>query len=109
MVSFLLTSIRHIFYRHASHLSEAGGGAFDGDLAAVVDGGPDADALAGHEASPVQFQTADDRTGAQTAHPELVLHLTVKRLLSASWETLVDMHYRTLCGNECDIWCCPLA
>ena len=65
----------------SSHLSQAGRGLFDGDLALVVDAGPDADALSGHEAAPVQLHTTDDRTRAQTAHAELVLHLTVKRLL----------------------------
>ena len=64
-----------------SHLCEAGGGLLDGDLALVVDAGPNADTLAGDESTPLQLQAAEDWTGAQTAHAELMLHLAVERLL----------------------------
>ena len=63
------------------YLCEGAPGALDGDLALVVDGGPDVDGLAGHVAAPVEPDPAGDGAGGQAGHPQLVLDLTVERLL----------------------------
>ena len=67
-----------------THLGEAAPGPLDGDLALVVDGGPDVDGLAGHVAAPVQPHPAGDRARGQAGHAQLVLDLTVERLLKIS-------------------------
>ena len=64
-----------------SHLCEAAPGPLDGDLALVVDGGPDVDGLAGHVAAAVQAHAARDRARGQARHAQLVLDLAVERLL----------------------------
>ena len=64
-----------------AHLCEAAPGPLDGDLALVVDGGPDVDGLAGHVAAAVQAHAARDRPRGQTRHAQLVLDLAVERLL----------------------------
>ena len=64
-----------------THLGKAAPGPLDGDLALVVDGGPDVDGLAGHVAAPVEPDPAGDGAGGQAGHPQLVLDLTVERLL----------------------------
>ena len=51
-----------------THLREAAPGPLDGDLALVVDGGPDVDGLAGHVASPVEPDPAGDRAGGEAGH-----------------------------------------
>ena len=64
-----------------THLCEAAPGPLDGDLALVVDGGPDVDGLAGHVAAAVQAHAARDRARGQARHAQLVLDLAVERLL----------------------------
>ena len=64
-----------------THLCEAAPGPLDGDLALVVDGGPDVDGLAGHVTSSVQPHTTRDWARGETRHAQLVLYLTVERLL----------------------------
>ena len=67
-----------------THLCKAAPGPLDGDLALVVDGGPDVDGLAGHVAAPVQPHATRDRAGGEAGHAQLVLDLTVERLLKIS-------------------------
>ena len=67
-----------------THLCEAAPGPLDGDLALVVDGGPDVDRLAGDVAAPVQPHPTRDRARGEAGHAKLVLDLTVKRLLKIS-------------------------
>ena len=74
----------HSLYSLITHLREAAPGPLDGDLALVVDGGPDVDGLAGHVASPVQPDPAGDRARSETGHAQLVLDLAVERLLKIS-------------------------
>ena len=62
-------------------LSQTAPGPLDGDLALVVDGGPDVDGLPRHVASPVQPDPAGDWPRGQAGHTQLVLYLTVERLL----------------------------
>ena len=76
--------ISHCALVTLSHLCEAAPGPLDGDLALVVDGGPDVDRLAGHVAAPVQPHPTRDRPGGEAGHPQLVLDLTVERLLKIS-------------------------
>ena len=75
-----------------TYLAETGGRLLDGDPALVVDGGPDADGLSGHVASPVQPYPAMDGAGCQAREAQLVLDLAVERLLSKGIEgvRLVD-------------------
>ena len=68
-----------------AHLCEAAPGPLDGDLALVVDGGPDVDGLAGHVAAAVQAHAARDRPRGQTRHAQLVLDLAVERLLKQKY------------------------
>ena len=74
----------HSLYSLITHLGEAAPGPLDGDLALVVDGGPDVDRLAGHVAAPVQPHPAGDRARGEAGHAQLVLDLTVERLLKIS-------------------------
>ncbi len=74
----------HSLYSLITHLREAAPGPLDGDLALVVDGGPDVDGLAGHVAAPVQPDPAGDRARGEAGHAQLVLDLTVERLLKIS-------------------------
>ena len=74
----------HSLYSLITHLREAASGPLDGDLALVVDGGPDVDGLAGHVAAPVQPDPAGDRARGEAGHAQLVLDLTVERLLKIS-------------------------
>ena len=71
----------HSLYSLITHLREAAPGPLDGDLALVVDGGPDVDGLAGHVAAAVQAHAARDRARGQARHAQLVLDLAVERLL----------------------------
>ena len=83
-----MSSCTHLISHSAlvtlTHLCEAAPGPLDGDLALVVDGGPDVDRLAGHVAAPVQPHPTRDRPGGEAGHPQLVLDLTVERLLKIS-------------------------
>ena len=67
-----------------THLCEAAPGPLDGDLALVVDGGPDVDGLTRHVASSVQPHATRDWACGETRHAQLVLYLTVERLLKIS-------------------------
>ncbi len=53
----------------------------DGDFAVVGDRGPDGDGLSGHVASAVESDSAGDRAGSHARQTDLVLDLTVERLL----------------------------
>ena len=74
----------HSLYSLITHLGEAAPGPLDGDLALVVDSGPDVYGLAGHVAAPVQPHPAGDRARGEAGHAQLVLDLTVERLLKIS-------------------------
>ena len=74
-------SVVEVFLFAVTHLCEAAPGPLDGDLALVVDGGPDVDGLAGHVAAAVQAHAARDRARGQARHAQLVLDLAVERLL----------------------------
>ena len=78
---FLFLAYINLNQSAVSHLCEAAPGPLDGDLALVVDGGPDVDGLAGHVAAAVQAHAARDRARGQARHAQLVLDLAVERLL----------------------------
>ena len=67
-----------------THLGKAAPGPLDGDLALVVDGGPDVDGLARHVAASVQPHANCDRARGETRHAQFVLYLAVERLLKMS-------------------------
>ena len=71
----------HSLYSLITHLREAAPGPLDGDLALVVDGGPDVDGLPGHVASPVQPDPAGDGARGEAGHAQLVFYLAVEGLL----------------------------
>ena len=54
---------------------------FDCNFAVVCDCGPDADGLPGDVATSVQPDPTRDRTGRHAGQPDLVLNLTMERLL----------------------------
>ena len=58
----------------------------DGDFAVVGDGGPDGDGLARNVTSSVETDSTSHRTGSHACQADLVLDLTVERLLKLKVE-----------------------
>ena len=63
-------------------LSQTAPGSLHCDLALIVNSSPDIDGFTRDVTSPVQSHPAGHRPGGQTGHTQLVLNLTVERLLN---------------------------
>lgn len=74
---------------------------FDGDSAAVIDGGPDRDGLTGDVTTTIQSNPTRHRSGGVTGQADLVLNLAMKWLLQkkASMACPLKTLYNTHCQN----------